>query len=180
MAALCGGHEACVLALPDMPRRQTWTAVLFSIVCASCSDAVPASSACRNLVYKEGGLSRAEYLPCADEMMAALDDLSVQTKAASSGDRQARSNGRAALARLTGLMNAAGGRNLLERWSDRPLTELNLDISNAVTSYTAFYMVRVLEEPHPYAAQSRRAADSEFGKATQSYADARAVYRRLR
>jgi hypothetical protein len=169
-----------VLVRPDMPRRQTWTVVLLSIVCTACSAGVPESSACRDLVYKEGGLTRAEYLPCADEMMKALDEVAVQTKAASSGDVQARSNGRAALARLKGLMTAAGGRNLIERWSDRALTDLNMDINNAVTGYSAFYMIRVLEEPHPFAAKTRSAADSELGNATRYYADARAGYRRLR
>jgi hypothetical protein len=154
--------------------------LLLSIVCTGCSAGVPESSACRNLVYKDGGLTRAEYLPCADEMMKALDEVAVQTKAASSGDVQARSNGRAALARLKGLMTAAGGRNLIERWSDRPLTDLNMDINNAVTGYSAFYMIRVLEEPHPFAAKTRSAADSELGNATRYYADARAGYRRLR
>lgn len=158
----------------------TIATLLLLTLSSACSEGVPASSACRNLVYKEEGLSRTEYLPCATEMMTALDEVAAHTKSAASGDEHARSDGQDALARLRALMNAAGGRNLLERWRDTRLTALNLDISNAVTSYTAFYMVRVLDEPSPYAAQSRKAADDEFRHATQSYADARSAYRRIR
>jgi hypothetical protein len=156
------------------------TALLLLTLCAACSESVPASSACRNLVYTEKGLSRTEYLPCATEMMTALDEVGTHTRVALSGDGEARSNGQAALARLRALMNAAGGRNLLERWSDARLTALNLDISNAVTSYTAFYMVRVLDEPSPYAAQSRKAAEAEFRNAASSHSEARGAFRRLR
>ncbi len=95
------------------------------------------------------------YLPCAGEMIAALDALAPQATAALGGDAQARSDGQSTLRRVHGLMRAAGGRKLLDRWSDRPLTDLNLHISNAVTKYDAFYMVRILDATSPYAAQSR-------------------------
>jgi hypothetical protein len=158
----------------------TIATLLLVTFCSACGGGVPASSACRNLVYKEDGLSRTEYLPCATEMMTALDEVAVHTKGAAAGDQQARSDGQNALARLGALMNAAGGRNLLERWRDARLTALNVDISNAVTHYNAFYMVRVLEEPSPYAAQSRKAADDEFRNATRSHSEARSSYRRIR
>lgn len=77
-------------------------------------------------------------------------------------------------------MKAAGGRNLLERWRDTTLTDLNLDIHNAVTKYQAFYMVRILDPPHPYAAKTREAAESELSGATRRYEEARSLYRRLR
>ena len=147
---------------------------------SGCTESVPASSACRNLVYKEDGLSRTEYLPCAGEMMAALDEVAAQSNAAFKGDRQARTNGQAALGRLKALMAAAGGRNLLERWGDERLTSLNLDISNAVTHYDAFFMVRILEEPNQFAAQSRSAAESELLGGMRSYSEAGSAYRRLR
>ncbi len=43
-------------------------------------------SKCRNLVYKEGGLSRAEYLPCAGEIVAALNVVDQNTGKALDGD----------------------------------------------------------------------------------------------
>jgi hypothetical protein len=154
--------------------------ILVLALCSACAESVPASSACRNLVYKESGLSRAEYLPCAGEMMSALDDVAAQSKIAFDGDPAARSKGQASLRRVKALMGAAGGRNLLERWRDSRLTDLNLDISNAVTHYDAFYMVRVLEEPHQFAAKTREAAHDELRGGMQSYSEARSAYRRLR
>jgi hypothetical protein len=74
-------------------------------------------------------------------------------------------------------MDAAGGRNLLERWDDRALTDLNVKISNAVTHYEAFYMVRVTEDQ--FAAQTREAAAVELRAASQRYGEARSSYRRL-
>jgi hypothetical protein len=144
-----------------------------------CADGVSNDSKCRNLVYKEGGLSRAEYLPCAGEIVAALEVVDQNTEKALDGDGQARSEGQAALGRARGLMRAAGGRNLLERWQDQALTDMNVSISNAVTHYEAFYMLRVLDEPHPYAAKTREAAEAEYRGATRRYEEARRAYRRL-
>jgi len=152
---------------------------VISSTLAACASSVPSDSRCRNLVYKDQGLSRAEYLPCAGEIVAALDELGPQSNAALKGDREARSHGQATLSRVNALMKAAGGRNLLERWDDRALTDLNVRISNAVTSYEAFYMVRVLEEPNQFAAQTRDAAASELRNATRNHQEARTYYRRL-
>jgi hypothetical protein len=149
------------------------------LVSTGCADSVSNGSKCRTLVYKEGGPSRAEYLPCAGEIVAALDVVDQNTSKALDGDGQARSEGQAALGRARGLMRAAGGRNLLERWQDQALTDMNVSISNAVTHYEAFYMLRVLDEPHPYAAKTREAAEAEYRGATRRYEEARRAYRRL-
>ena len=149
------------------------------LVFAACASDVPSDSGCRNLVYKEQGLSRAAYLPCAGEIVAAMDELGRQSEAAYRGDRQARSDGRATLARVNALMKAAGGRNLLERWQDRALTNLNVTISNAVTHYEAFYMVRIVEEPNQFAAQTRAAAQAELSAAVRRHQEARSYYRRM-
>jgi hypothetical protein len=154
--------------------------LIMSVSAAGCAASVPAASACRNLTYTKAGLSRSDYLPCAGEMMAALDDVAVQTNAAFKGDQDARSKGQASLKKVKSLFEAAGGRNLLERWDDRSLMNLNVTISNAITGYSAFYMVRVKEEPTQFAAQTRRAAESEFQKASRRYDEARALYGRLR
>jgi hypothetical protein len=119
-------------------------------------------------------------MPCAGEMIAALDELVPQAEAAFNGDSEARSKGRATLRRLEALMNAAGGRNLLERWDDRALTSLNVTINNAVTHYEAFYMVRILDEPHEFAAKTREAAEAELRSAVRRSEEASARYRRLR
>jgi hypothetical protein len=158
-------------------RRRALVACLISVAATGCGSSIPSDSACRNLTYKEQGLSRSEYLPCAGEIVTALDELAQQSQAASRGDQEARSNGRVALRRVNALIDAAGGRNLLERWDDRALTDLNVKISNAVTHYEAFYMVRVTEEQ--FAAQTREAAAVELRAASQRYGEARSSYRRL-
>jgi hypothetical protein len=98
-----------------------------------CADGVSNDSKCRNLAYKEGGLSRAEYLPCAGEIVAALEVVDQNTSKALDGDGQARSEGQAALGRARGLMRAAGGRNLLERWQDQALTDMKCSTSHIHT-----------------------------------------------
>jgi hypothetical protein len=146
---------------------------------AACTQVVAESSACRKLEYKNGSVPRAQYLPCAGEIIAALDELDRQTEAAFGGDRQARSDGQSTLRRVIALTNAAGGRQLLERWDDRVLTDLNVDIHNAVTHYQAFYMVRILEEPNQFAETSRTAAKNEFVGGHRRYDEARRLYQRL-
>jgi hypothetical protein len=169
---------ALSLRIRQVPLSGVWV-MPYLLMTVACSGDVPSDSACTKLVYKEGGVSRGEYLPCAGEMISALDELAPQASAAMRGDRQARSDGQATLRRVRALMRAAGGRNLLERWSDRSLTSLNVHINNTVTKYDAFYMIRILEDPNPYAAQSRQAAESELSGAQSAYADARRIYRRL-
>ena len=154
-------------------------AVVVSVGCAAgCGDAV-SGSRCSSLVYGESGPSRSEYLPCAGEMIAAIDELEPRSRDAMKGDKQARSAGRASLGRLIGLMKAAGGLKMLDRWQDRALTDLNLNIHNAATKYQAFYMTPILEEPNPFAAQSREAAASELSAATSRSESARSLYRSL-
>jgi hypothetical protein len=159
--------------------------VLVALGCASlaaataCTEVVADTSACRKLEYKDGSVPRAQYLPCAGEMIAALDDLDRQTKAALDGDRQARSDGQATLRRAMGLMKAAGGLQLLERWDDRRLTSLNVNISNALTKYQAFYMVRILDDSSQFAKQSRDAATAEYDGGHRNYEEARQIFRRL-
>jgi hypothetical protein len=146
----------------------------------ACGDSVAASSACKSLTYGDQGVARQDYLPCAAEMMAVMDDLDRQTHAAFNGDARARADGQASLRKLRGLMQAAGGRQLLERWNDRALTDLNVDINNAVTHYQAFYMVRIIDEPDPRAATTRRAAEAELQGAARRYNEARSSFRRIR
>lgn len=165
--------------IPARKRLCTFSLCLTSLVVAACGSRVPSDSNCRNLVYKEDGLSRSEYLPCAREIVGALDELARLSDLASRGDRDARSEGQAMLRRVHALMHAAGGRNLLERWDDRALTDLNMRISNAVNHFEAFYMVRVLDEPDQFAAQTRQAAETELRGATRNSAEALRHYRRL-
>jgi hypothetical protein len=167
--------------LPAVRRRVAAALVCLSTTGAlACTPVVADSSACRNLVYTDGGVARAAYVPCAGEMIAGLEELDRQTKAALGGDRQARSEGQATVGRVMALMKAAGGMRLLDRWNDKSLTELNLNIHNAVTHYQAFYMVPILTDPDPYAEQSRQSAQHEFDRGNRRYTNASRLFRLIK
>lgn len=154
-------------------------ALAVTFACGVRADSVPETSACRDLKYSKGGPARAAYLPCAGEIMATLEQVERHAQAALKGDREARGEGRAAVRRVTALMKSAGGLDLLDRWNDRVLTDLNLDIHNAVTHYDTFYMMPLKEEPHPFAAKMREAAGAEMQGGRRNYLEARVQYRRL-
>ena len=62
---------------------------------------------------------------------------------------------------------------------DRGLTNLNVNISNAVTKYQAFYMIRILDESSQFAKESRAAAEAEYAGATRRYDEAKRLFRLL-
>ena len=92
-------------------------------------------SACDNLVYKEEGLTRTEFLPCAGEMLATMDKLDAQMDAVLKGDKGARAEASRYYGELGGLIRKAGERNMLERWQDESLNRLNVRIWNAYSGY---------------------------------------------
>jgi hypothetical protein len=155
------------------------TACASLAVLTACAEVVADSSACRKLEYKDGSVPRAQYLPCAGEMIAALEDLDRQTKAALDGDGRARAEGQATVRRVIGLMKAAGGMQLLERWDDRSLTSLNVSIHNAVTHYSAFYMISIPRESNQFYKQSVAGATAEYDGGHRRYEEAARLYRRM-
>jgi len=164
-------------------RTRYIAAVIASVSMAAgigCTQVIAESSACRNLPYKDGEVPRAQYVPCVGEIVTALEELDRQTEAALAGDKQARADGQTTLRRVIALMNAAGGRQLLERWNDRTLMDLNVDMHNAVSHYQAFYLVRILDNSNPYAATSREAARAEYVGGHRRLLDASRTYRFLK
>ena len=138
-------------------------------------------TACDGLVYKESGLTRDEYLPCAGEMMATLDQIESQIEKMLDGDEKARAEAGASVRKLGSLMKKAGGRDLLEQWDDRGLTSLNLDISNAYSHHQACMMVAgQLFGRAPGGGDYRDAARSECTAYRSSYEEASSAYRYLR
>jgi hypothetical protein len=139
----------------------------------ACGAIAGEKTACDGLVYKESGLTRKEYLPCAGEMMATLDQLETQVEKMLDGDQSARSEASASVRKLGSLMKKAGGRNLLERWNDRALTSLNVDISNAYTHHQACMMVAGQlfgNNKSPDAARSQcRAYRSSYQEASRAH-----------
>ena len=137
------------------------------------------ASACSRLSYDTAGPTRAEYLPCAGEIVAALEIVENKSQVAIKGDQDARQDGREALRKVNTLMRDAGGRKLLERWRDSALTDFNVDVNNAATKYGAFYLLPVLREPHPFAAKSREAARDELRGGTRNFHEVLTDYRRI-
>jgi len=135
--------------------------VLVLLMVCSCNRKTP----CDNLVYKEEGLTRTEFLPCAAEIIATMDKLDAQMDAVVKGDKRARAEARAQYDDLRELIKKAGGRNLVERWQDESLTRLNVRIWNAYTSYQG-----ALLYPN----------DVDANAARRSKEEARGIYESLR
>lgn len=114
-------------------------ASLNAILLTACSGR--RTTACDNLVYKEEGLTRTEFLPCAAEIIATMDKLDVHMDATLKGDKRARAEARERYNELGVLIKKAGGRNLLERWQDESLNRLNVRIWNAYSSYQGALMI---------------------------------------
>ena len=158
--------------------------VLFSLPLAgACSVAAGKTSACERLPpYDKSGLGRWQYLPCAGEMMATLDRLAPQIESMLSGKESAKYDARDSVRELRGLLKTAGGRKLLERWNDRALMDLNVDIWNTYTHHEACLMVarQMFGRPPLGDEKNREAAKSECRAYRSSYAEASREYRRLR
>jgi len=159
-----------------------WGMALGVLLTAACGALSATPTACDGLVYKEGGLTRAEYLPCAGEMVATLDRLAPQIEKMLAGDERARSEASAGVRELRTLLNKAGGRNMLERWNDRALTGLNVDIWNAYTHHDACMMVagQLFGRAPLGDEKNREPARSECRAYRTAYEDAIRAYRRLR
>lgn len=108
---------------------------------ASCSPAPP--SACAGLVYKEYGLSRQEYAPCAKAMVEKLDRMHevMQVMGDPKQPKEARLDARGdclrASSELARLIVEAGGTEKLVtmRWDDTALSLFNLDVTSARSAY---------------------------------------------
>jgi len=107
--------------------------LFIAILLSNCSGS--RGTACDNLVYKEEGLTRTAFLPCAAEMIATMDKMDAHMDAVLKGDKSARAEARTQYDELAELIKKAGGRNLVERWQDESLNRLNVFIWNAYTSY---------------------------------------------
>src|SRR6267154_2899547 len=67
-----------------------WMMLLSIPLSVACGVVAGEKTPCDGLVYKKFGLTRAEYLPCAGEMLATLERLRPQVDAMLAGDKQAR------------------------------------------------------------------------------------------
>jgi hypothetical protein len=149
-----------------------------AVATVGCGDTVQATSACSN-IDSPGGQSRSAFLPCAGELLTALDQLAPLSHAALKGNKQSRLEGEAALRHLLPMMNEAGGERLLDRSSDGDLSDLRMEIHNAVARYRHYYAIAIPPEYHPQAARARQEAQWELDRAARHYNSARNLYREL-
>jgi hypothetical protein len=134
----------------------TGKTVITLLVLALYGCAWPEPTACQGLVYKEAGLGRREYLPCAKAMVAELDRFhnelkTMGDKTLAIRDRQKAHMGcLASNARLVKLVQQAGGRQKLAyvQWEDVTLNRLNWNIIQAQTAYlvACYYGVATAEK----------------------------------
>ena len=147
--------------------------VLFGMFIMGCNNPDSDKTACEDIIYKDSGPYREEYLPCAGEMIAKLDDMTPLLKAALQGDRKARRKGIKALKELEALIQASGGiRYLLGGWEDESLGDLNVYIINAYFHYDAFLRVTMLGSGSP-------AAKPEFERGQKDLEEAKDKYKYL-
>jgi len=160
-----------------------WMVLLSLPLAGACGVAAGKTSACEGLPsYDKSGLTRKQYLPCAGEMVATLDRLAPQIESMLKGDESARSEARASVRELRGLLKQAGGMKLLERWNDGALMDLNVDIWNTTTHLdTCMLVAGQLFGRAPLGDEKMREPAKAECKAYRSpYADASRAYRRLR
>jgi hypothetical protein len=144
-----------------------------------CSDTVQATSACSNVENQTQSVRREAFLPCASEMLDALEGLAPLTQASVKGNKQARLDGEAALRHVMPMLEQAGGDRLLERSADAVLSDLRVEIHNTVAKYRAFYALTILPDYHPLAGKARYEAQLELDGATRHFEAARTIYKRL-
>ena len=120
------------------------------------------TGACDTLVYKEIGLAREAYLPCAGEILALMDELKpLAVTAIEEGDRESRKTARRAYRKLRKLVKKAGGKKMMEEWQDHRLNDLSQAIWKAYTYYWA-----VTRSPN----------DVDFQDAERNHDEARRLY----
>ncbi len=157
--------------------RVAGTAVFGLLLLGLCGCARRESSACQGLVYKESGLGREEYLPCARAMVDELDRYynelkTMADKSLPMRDRQRGHQGcLAANARLVKLIRQAGGSEKLARvpWEDSALSRVNQDIISAQNVYLMYCF---------YGVGGMR--DSDLGPEDSSHVDARSALAGMR
>lgn len=148
--------------------------VLSGVFLSGCEKLEQEKSACDGLVYKEYGLAREEYLPCAGEMIARLEEATLHLKATLEGDKEARARGVKALRKVAALMKAAGGhQKLLGGWEDRSLNNLNIAIYNTYNAYDAVLRVTMMGSDSPRLAAG---AKRDFERGQQALERAKRLY----
>jgi hypothetical protein len=147
--------------------------VLCGVFILGCDQPASNKSACERLVCNESGPTE-EYLPCVNEMITKLEEMTPLLEAALKGDRKSRKKGVKTLRDLEALITAAGGiHNMLGGCGDedRALGNLNVYITNAYFHYDAFLMVTMIGSESPAAKPEFEKGQAELEGAKRKYKD---------
>jgi hypothetical protein len=151
--------------------------VALALVAGALTACTPTSrSACEGMVYKESGLTREQFRPCAAEMVKQLDraQSALEMMADKSRPSAARSEARreciAAASDLTRSLRAAGGSTkLMARWDDVRLNEFSFAVISAKDYYTmvCYYGPKLFDQAEQSGAPLNSSRDSNYEKARQ-------------
>jgi hypothetical protein len=162
-----------------LPQKHRWLhravfGLLLAVSCLSCDGSNSAPSACDGLAGKLVGITRADYAPCAGEILAALEELEQSLRRTIlEEETAARPEAEAAHARLRHLMRevdfrgdllresrAASPAPTIERWPDGAMRRFNTDVGNAAAQLMSALRrpnQENLREGSRHHAQARRA-----------------------
>lgn len=145
--------------------------VLYGVFVLGCDQTGSNKSACERLVCNESGPTEA-YLPCVNEMITKLEEMTPLLEATLKGDRKSRRKGVKTLRDLEALITAAGGiHNMLGGCEGRALGNLNVYITNAYSHYDAFLMVTMIGSKSPAAKPEFEAGQAALEGAKRKYND---------
>ena len=145
--------------------------VLCGVFILGCDQPASNKSACERLVCNESGPTE-EYLPCVNEMITKLEEMTPLLEATLKGDRKSRRKGVKTLRDLEALITASGGiNNMLGGCEGRALGNLNVYITNAYFHYDAFLMVTMIGSESPAAKPEFEAGQVALEGAKRKYKD---------
>jgi hypothetical protein len=155
--------------------------VVLGILSLALSGCLPRTrNACEGMIYKEAGLTRAQFRACAAEMVKQLDlaQSALQVMADRSRPRAARTAARqqclAATGDLSDLMRTAGGSTkLLARWDDSRLNQFNFAVRQAKDEYMSvcYYGARGFDQARDAGVEVNSGSDSSHEMARQILAE---------
>ena len=143
--------------------------VLYVVFVLGCDKFDSNKSACERLVCNESGPTEA-YLPCVNEMITKLEEMTPLLEATLKGDRKSRRKAVKTFRDLETLIKVSGGiRNMLGGCEGQELGNLNVYITNTYFHYDAFLMVTMIGSESPAAKPEFEAGQASLKEAKRKY-----------
>ncbi len=148
--------------------------LLFAAFILGCGEGSGERSPCQGFAKKKMGITREEYLPCAGEIMDALERFQPQLKAILRGKKEAVPEAKQTYRELRKLVRETGmaldgtpfrAERAVERWPDLQVRALNNSIQGALAQYGS-----CLGRPNK----------GNYQEGSRLHDKARRIYRRIR